>query len=126
MREYLFRAWLKDTQEMIEVKSIHLSTKKIMYGFSGRYYYGNTSCSFDDCELMQFTGLTDKNNKKVFEGDIVKVNGVATATVIYNETDACYAFDYGPEGKPLIVELVDEHSVEVIGNIYENPELIGG
>ena len=68
----------------------------------------------------QYTGLTDKNGKKIFEGDIVNVNGVATAEIIYNEEEACFAFDYGSNGRPLIVDLVEELSIEVIGNIHKN------
>lgn len=70
----------------------------------------------------RFTGLTDKNKIKVFEWDIVKVNGVANAVVIWNNDEACFAFDYGADGKPLIVDLVEERSIEVIGNKWDNPE----
>lgn len=70
----------------------------------------------------QFTGLTDKKGKKIFEGDIVTVNGVANATIIYNDNEACFSFDYGENGRPLIVDLVEEHSIEVIGNIHDNKE----
>ena len=74
--------------------------------------------------IGQFTGLTDKNETKIFEGDVVKVSGVAKAKIIWNNEDACFAFDYGKNGRPLCLDFVDDTSIEVIGNIYDNPELL--
>lgn len=74
--------------------------------------------------LGQYTGLTDKNGTKIFEGDVVKVSGVAKAKIIWNNEDACFAFDYGKDGRPLCLDFVDDTSIEVIGNIYDNKELL--
>lgn len=78
----------------------------------------------DEDTLGQFTGLCDKNEKKIFEDDIVLVGGVAKAKIIWNTEDACFALDYGTDGRPLILDLVNDTSIEVIGNIYDNPELV--
>ena len=78
----------------------------------------------DEDTLGQFTGLCDKNEKKIFEGDIVLVGGVAKAKIIWNTEDACFAFDYGTDGRPLMLDLVNDTSIEVIGNIYDNHELV--
>lgn len=121
MREHLYRAWLKKDNEMVEVKSIHLGTKKIMYGYShGKQSYGNRVCSFNECELMEFTGLTDKNGKNIFENDIVIIDNEYVDEVIYSSGCFCmarqwfnYEFTYQrPE------------CIEVIGNKYDNPELL--
>jgi len=73
-----------------------------------------------DCEdgiLMQFTGLLDKNGKEIYEGDIVKSEGV-DKVFIENVPDLLK-----------LGHLLGEHifvpdTVEIIGNIYENPELL--
>ena len=87
-----------------------------------------------DFILMQSTGLKDKNGKEIFEGDIVKYNcggmDTFTETVAYNEdfggfgfvdkhADFIFTFGYLDEG-------VNFTSFEIVGNIYENSELLGG
>lgn len=75
-----------------------------------------------DCELMEFTGLKDKNGKGIYEGDIVKASYRNTPQVV--EWIAKYAgFSIGgamPE-RPVNSDFTDW---EIIGNIYENPELL--
>ena len=85
-----------------------------------------------DFILMQSTGLKDKNGSEIFEGDIVKYkSGCYTYTeeVAYNKnfsgfgvrdanTDIIFTFW-------VLAENVDLSSLEVIGNIYQNPELLG-
>lgn len=107
---------------------------------------------FDDIELMQSTGLKDKNGKEIFEGDILKFNdewneychegyvddsveGVNYVEVVKGE--AC--FEFGKTRYPessLFIYMEDEHlsfaelvkdkdfGFEIIDNVYENPELL--
>ena len=88
---------------------------------------------FDEVKLMMFTELKDKNGKEVFEGDIVKFHDESqsyTGVITYMDTYACfvimdkdgyeYTFEYIEAWYCLLSEL------EVIGNKYENPELLGG
>ncbi len=68
-----------------------------------------------------YTGLKDKNGKKIFEGDIVKEEGV----VIYK--DCSFQTDNYPLMNFFIEGMEDKKSkLEIIGNVHENPELLKG
>jgi uncharacterized phage protein (TIGR01671 family) len=75
--------------------------------------------------LMQFTGLQDKNGKDIYEGDIVKHSGII-CKVVYGKKGACFSlFDVrlGETDLYVITDLSARY-MEVIGNVYENPELL--
>lgn len=72
-------------------------------------------------ELMQFTGLTDKNGKDVYEGDILAWS-IHHCEVTYWR-DGFSAFSHS-EGKEFGVFALLNQGAEAIGNIYENPELL--
>lgn len=88
----------------------------------------------DQITVGQYTGLTDKNGKKIFEGDIIKtkkygrdmghsnMNGFDIFTVIY---EPCSFF---LDNKNRRFVLADDgfSKFEIIGNIHDNPELLGG
>lgn len=80
-------------------------------------------CSLEDIELLQFTGLLDKNGTKVFEGDIVKTNFKTGEVIRYCEWNfTAVGFMFG--GWHYTSE--DMALTEVIGNIYQNSELLKG
>ncbi|HEM5461010.1 TPA: hypothetical protein U1628_000224 [Streptococcus suis] len=73
-------------------------------------------------KLMQSTGVFDKNGQEIFEGDVVNIFGEKLSKIYYSEGAFCVEVLNG--GTPLHVYL-SEH-LEIIGNIYENPELVEG
>lgn len=88
--------------------------------------------SFDEIVIMQSTGLKDKNGKEIFEGDII-TNGIDIVDVRNHETLGFYTLVNGREmffGHGTSIEEFEEdvegftEIAEIIGNIYENPELL--
>lgn len=78
--------------------------------------------------FMQFTGLTDKNGKEIYEGDIVTFIGWRNRVVTW-QPEGCYAGWFAVDDKkpdrPLGIYSGEEpNTIEVLGNIYENPELL--
>jgi len=121
MRAIEFRAWHKESKKMFYLDSEQ-------YGFNfkanGQWGYCDYVCqcvyvTHKTGVLMQFTGLLDKNGKKIFEGDIHIMRSGPTNTVHYRRIvkwkDNLTGFNIANHGA--------EHG-EVIGNIWENPELL--
>ncbi len=86
------------------------------------------------CEVVpdtvgQFTGLTDKNGTKIFEGDIIQTYDPdeGYAVVRYDDTETEFYADFvGDNVYYGLGGTFRNDDIEVIGNIYDNPELIGG
>lgn len=75
-------------------------------------------------EESEFTGLLDKNGKEIYEGNIIihpSRNGNKPYSVIFSNFYSAWCGDYGLKYPLLVSEL---EKIEVIGNIYENPELL--
>lgn len=81
----------------------------------------------DNLVIMQSTGLKDKNGKEIFEGDIVKMSKDVYSEPTYYEVvrhrGGAYCLDSKQHGCELWLRHTD---CEVVGNVYENPELFGG
>jgi len=130
-----FRAWDKEEKVMIDADSFYLSDE-----------FQPLSDSFDNAqvgfELMQFTGLLDKNGKESYEEDLVKTNykpalmnkcpdscisnlGCQVLKIIFNERSASF---FGCCINCGILHALDktefQNKFEVTGNLLENPELI--
>lgn len=85
----------------------------------------NEGCSrLTNCEVMQFTGLTDKNGREIYEGDLLAFEGGSPLVVAYDAKTTCFIAKEPNREKPF-VHITWWAEPEVIGNIYENPELLG-
>ena len=110
MREIKFRAWHRGAREMLSNRQ---------QGFEGDVF--NWLHEGQPIEIMQFTGLLDKNGKDIYEGDIVEAPhnfgpaGFSTRrfAVHFDEQLGSYQWNYW---------MMSE--AEVIGNVHETPELL--
>lgn len=117
MREIKFRAWDREKEEIAKVTSINLEDYEVRMEdeecrrWSAPYPYV--------CKLMQWTGVKDKHEKEIYEGDIVKTKE-HMGQIIYSKG----MFFIDVEGDYLLPIYNVSEFMEVIGNIYENPELL--
>lgn len=122
MREFKFRAYNKKVKEMLPIESWDLK-------YGGFYVPPNSigDCKFwfnDDCEIMQYTGLKDKKINEIYEGDIVKIYYLEINLHVIEFHKGMFGwFDYQNDFT-IIAERNPETRIEIIGNIYQNPELL--
>lgn len=122
MREIKFRAWIKDSES---------KTPK-MYYEAQNYDNGNEWLTFssmiedDKIELMQFTGLKDKISKEIYEGDIIRINqwGYEFISEVYYDSGCFNVVD--DNYKVSCIAYFATGYIEVIGNKFENKELLDG
>ena len=124
MRKIKFRAWHKEKKIMGEVLGIDILHKEIFFSNEDVDCYEHTD--FKDIELMEYTGLKDKNNKEIYEGDILSDgNNEKPYKVIFENGSFRAEFEgYFEEHSFDLIDVVAQ-GCEVVGNIYENPELLG-
>lgn len=126
-----FRVWMKSLKWMCDVTNISFDSKFVdicQQGDTERYT--EMSVEFDEITLMQSTGLFDRNGKEIFEGDILAFktdDEVINVNVFWDKEHALFMFEskkYNEQG--LLAELVENNTYpfEIIGNIYENKELL--
>ncbi|MCO4539864.1 hypothetical protein Si099_01690 [Streptococcus infantarius subsp. infantarius] len=124
-----FRAWLKEEYRMTDVREITFFNDEVQMISGVEDFY-----AYDEFELMQSTGLKDKNGKEIFDGDIVKFSDcdddVYVTPVVWDKNYACFGVSFSG-GYPISFDYLEEFytelkDIEVVGNIYENKELLEG
>ncbi len=130
MREIKFRAWHKEKKKMLSYGEL------FNIDCSGEYpFLALAAGHYEDCieplkvELMQYTGLQDTNGVDIYEGDILIyqhmfVDKKSVSEVIWNEKYSGFASYVEDDERRYILEKELKNQFEVIGNIYENPELL--
>ncbi|WP_235822790.1 YopX family protein [Cytobacillus massiliigabonensis] len=162
MREIKFRAWFTKRQEMVNVETMNLFSSGVEVGAKVDHEKGGWYTTIQEStnrktalpgstqqvprvNLMQYTGLKDKNGKEIYEGDILKCKvrrrkyasefdwvGEEVSTnrnylVEWWESASNIGYRVRDgRGKTMMIKpsSLNTMEAEVIGNIYENPELI--
>ncbi|WP_409174386.1 YopX family protein [Brevibacillus fortis] len=122
-REIKFRAWDRKQSKMVDMNHLRHHASGFRLLDEDREY-----------EFMQFTGLRDKNGKEIYEGDILRYPDAYDSGSDWEETISVGAIEWDTNQAQFTV--TNRHSVdleclfedidetEVIGNVYENPELL--
>lgn len=123
-----FRAWHKELKMMFEVKSL-VYTLRLATLTNENDLVPSRTCSFDDIILMQSTGLKDKNGVEIFEWDVVIAwsQGVKGTFEIKRRIDGLWLlYPAWKDGQFWYLSPTEDgcETIEIIGNIYENPDLI--
>ncbi len=113
MRTIKFRAWHKASYENDMLNDFDV--------WRGQAHYGEK----DDYILMQFTGLFDKKGREIYEGDILLNNQVVEwinpENAQYEQDSSCWGIQ---NGKYTLASYREDEDFLVVGNIYENQELL--
>jgi len=132
MREIKFRAWDKINKELHEVWAVnwdegyvYLEDEENKYPES--FSSGTYRLDDNDVILMQSTSLKDKNGKKIYEGDVISWkfwSHIEPQISIVEFDEECGGFYPFTSLKSNSEDYRTEETIEIIGNIYENPDLI--
>lgn len=126
-REIKFRAWFGG-----------LHNEKMVYDYEGTYYFESYGFYTEEIPIMQYTGLTDKNGKEIYEGDIITTDkyicidegkqNYVLLVEIFNCASFITAYCVNKNKAGIsdgITEIIDvDEEYTILGNIYENPELL--
>nr|DAU54779.1 MAG TPA: YopX protein [Caudoviricetes sp.] len=120
------KVYIKSLDKVLEVESIRFDTKvvEVYDEDKSRYRY----CDFDEVEFIYGTGFIDKNGKEIESGDILKTDFEAVFTIKFHSAYGFYAVN--EDEKCWFAEGIEDGiegilpKYEVIGNIYENKDLL--
>jgi uncharacterized phage protein (TIGR01671 family) len=136
MKELKFRAWVgsENTDRVDEEMHFEYGLCLLQGKYADADAFGEIYGTYEDVPVEQYTGLKDGNGKEIYEGDIVEekintgdydVDGTYRYKVVWDDDMLCWSLN--PNSTSIHKDLWEcNHSLKVIGNIHENPELIGG
>lgn len=128
MREIKFRAWSIKYNEFISI-GFNVLGETTCFNLIELWYIENKGVKedlldvmFNDVIIEQFTGLKDKNEVDIYEGDVCKTSsfdfGDEIQSIVFEE--GCFSFSYHLWS----INQWEQRNIEIIGNIHENPELL--
>lgn len=137
-REIKFRWWDRNHKRIIQSDCLLINANgKTITEWVKIGDYDYLLVAGENADLMQFTGLLDKKGKEIYEGDLIKIDGHGRIKPIIQvkwiAEKACFGFEasWVDEKNDNQLELYMYHNfkeeimtIEIIGNIYENPELL--
>ena len=121
-----FRAWHNELGRMMSISDMWFNVDSLgEIGLNDAVMNDYITVSPDEIELMQSTGLKDKNNQEIFEGDILKSNKYITS-VFYERGAYCVKFRRTTNTTLTmnVISFIEKYKTRIVGNIYENPELL--
>ncbi len=125
MREIKFRAWDKRKNEWIDNFRVFMHGNIEVYtSYANPHWQPYAQKHY---ELMQYTGLKDKNGKEIYEMDIIKIDwgGIKDSYIIDNKYDKPFVIEWRFYSYPPFSKyLPTPDCIEIIGNWYENKELL--
>ena len=126
---FKFRVWDKLAKRMIYPHNDN--QQHFIIDLNGRFHNLQNGSGGDDYVIQQYTGLTDKNDNPIYEGDILKIHydvgGDVIGQVLYEADHGGYIFQWkrkGPNQHHINLNCDVAFESVIVGNILENPELL--